>query len=130
MGGHGEKRARKQEAAIIALLQAPTIEEAAKVCGIGESTLWRWMQQPDFQAAYRDARRRVVEAALAGLQQAAGEAVGALRKNLTCGQAGTEVRAAVAILEQAVKATELLELEERIARLEEALAGRAKEAAR
>lgn len=109
------------EAAILALLQQPTVEAAAKACDVGAVTLWRWMQRPDFQAAYRDARRRALEAAIAALQQAAGEAVETLRRNLRCGHAGAEVRAAVAILEQAHKGAELLDLEERIEALEEAL---------
>ena len=119
MKGHGEKLERRQEQAIAALLAHPTIPAAATACGVGEATLWRWLQQPDFRAAYREARRQVVEVAIAGLQQATGEAAEALRRNLTCGQPGAEIRAALGILGQAIKGAELLDLAERVAALEE-----------
>jgi hypothetical protein len=36
--GHGEKRSRKQEQFIAALLSYPTVEAAAKAAGIGNVT--------------------------------------------------------------------------------------------
>jgi len=36
-GGHGAKLGRRQEAAVAALLTAPTITEAAQVVGVAES---------------------------------------------------------------------------------------------
>ena len=119
MKGHGEKLGRKEEQAILALLTSPTIPEAATACGIGESTLWRWMQRPDFRDRYREARRQVLEGAITNLQQATGEAASALRRNLSCGVPSVEVRSALGILEQAIRGAELLDLAERIATLEE-----------
>ena len=118
MKGHGEKLERKQELAIVALLREPTVGETAKATGISEITLWRWMQQPEFTERYRAARRQVLEQAIAQLQQASGEAVETLRRNLTCTVASVEVRAALAIIDQAVKGAEVLDLETRIAVLE------------
>ena len=60
MVGHGEKLSRKQEQAIVALLQQSTIAEAARVAGIGETTLWRWLQNDDFKVEYRSAKREAV----------------------------------------------------------------------
>ena len=40
------------------------MREAAKDCGISETTLWRWLSEEAFQAAYRQARRQVVEQSL------------------------------------------------------------------
>src|SRR2546423_6787511 len=68
MKGHGEKRTRKEEAFIAALLTAPSIEQAAKQAGIGTVTAWRGMQQPAFKSAYRAARRAGVAHAIAFLQ--------------------------------------------------------------
>ncbi len=118
MRGHGEKLTRRQELAIASLLAEPTLATAAAKCGVGETTLWRWLQNEEFQAAYRSARRAVVDAVIASLQQAAIEAVTCLRRNLTCGQAGAEVRAASVILNQVLGALDRLELEERLQRLE------------
>jgi hypothetical protein len=122
MIGHGEKLTRKHEQAIAALLSTPSIPAAAKVVGIGEATLWRWLQLPDFQAAYRAARRQVVERAVSELQAACGEAVETLKRNLHCENPGVEIRAAQIILEQAVKGVELIDLQERVERLESLLA--------
>ena len=119
MKGHGEKLSRKEEQAIVALLQQPTLQAAAASVGVSDVTLWRWLQQPDFQARYRAARRQLVEGALANLQQATSEAATTLRRNLTCGVPSVEIRAAVAVLDQAVKAVELLDLEERVQALEQ-----------
>ena len=119
MSGHGEKLSRKKDQAVAALLSESTIDAAAKVVGINERTLRNWLKLPQFQSAYRAARRQVVEAAVGRLQQASSEAVATLERNLTCDQASVEVRAAVAILDQSIKAVEILDMEERLAELEQ-----------
>jgi len=118
MIGHGEKLSQKQETAIAALLSAPSIKAAAIEAGIGEATLWRWLQLPDFQAAYRLARRQIVERAVSELQATCGESVETLKRNLHCEKPAVEIRAAHIILEQAVKGIELMDLQERVERLE------------
>ena len=55
MVGHGQKLGRKMDAAVAALLTQRNVEEAAQAAGIGATTLWRWLKQPEFQAAYREA---------------------------------------------------------------------------
>ena len=116
--GHGDKLSRKQEQAIAALLAEPTIPAAAKVVGVSESTLWRWLQQASFRARYRAARTHVVDAAIGTLQRATTKAVAALERNLECGQPSVEVSAARAILDGAMRALELFDLAERIDALE------------
>lgn len=74
MVGHGEKYGRKKEQAIAALLSNRTIEQAAKVVGIGVTTLRRWMRNPEFKAEYLQARREGVTQATARLQQSSGPA--------------------------------------------------------
>ena len=120
MEGHGEKFSRKQEQAISALLNEPTIEAAAKCIGIGETTLWRWMQVPGFQEKYRQAKRRVVEHAITQLQNACEEAVACLREVMTDREApaSSRVSAARIVLEQSIRAVELEDLNGRIDSLE------------
>jgi len=117
--GHGEKRGRREEQAIAALLSEPTIEAAAKKAGISESSLLRWMAVPSFQERYRAARRQVVEHAVSRLQQATSEAVDALQRNLTCGTPAAEIAAAKATIDFSLKAIELTDLAERIEQLEQ-----------
>ncbi len=69
MKGHGTKFNRKMEAAVIALLSHRNHEEAAKAAGIGTATLLRWQKEPEFQEAYRDARRAVHGQSIARLQR-------------------------------------------------------------
>src|SRR5437762_3477682 len=100
MSGHGEKRSRRQEAAIAALLTETTHAAAAAKAGVSEATLRRWLRLPGFRAAYRRARRELVEAAIGRIQAAAGQAVDTL---LTVAKGGAKesdrVRAAVALLD-------------------------------
>ena len=116
--GHGEKRSRRGEAAISALLTCPTLEAAAERAGIGQSTLRGWLRDPAFQGRYRQARRQVVEQAVSALQRATGAAVDALARNLTCGTPTAEIAVARAILDQAFRGMELIDLAERLERLE------------
>lgn len=109
---------RKQDKAILALLTEPTVEAAARSVDIAPATIWRWTQQPEFRARLREARRAVVEGAIGRLQHVATEAVDALQRNLTCGTPSVEVRAATAILDQAIKAVELFDMVERVEQLE------------
>ena len=118
MTGHGAKSDRKQEQAILALLTHPTIPAAAAACGVADKTLWRWMQVPAFRDHYRLARRQVLEGAIGTLQQAATEAATALRGLLKAESEMVRLGACRAILEQAIKGADLLDLQERIAALE------------
>jgi hypothetical protein len=110
MPGHGERPEHTRDLAILALLEQPTQARAAEAAGIGLTTLKAWLAEPEFQAAYRQARRQLVEVALGRLQQAMGEAVEALRRNLTAGKAGDQVRAALGILEHATRAVQTADL--------------------
>jgi hypothetical protein len=51
------KLARKQEEAILALLTQRNVEDAARVAKVAPRTLYRWMKDRAFDAAYRDAKR-------------------------------------------------------------------------
>jgi hypothetical protein len=120
MTGHGDKLSRKQEQALTALLLCPSITEAAAQCEVADVTLRRWLKQAGFQAAYLAARREVVKQALTQVQQACGLAVTTLTAVMQDGEspASAKVSAAKAILETAVKAVELEDLEARITALE------------
>jgi transposase-like protein len=80
MKGHGSKFGRKKEEAIAALLTSRSVEDAAHAIGIGINTLLRWMQIPEFEAAYRQARRAAVSQATARLQQNSGAAAATILK--------------------------------------------------
>jgi hypothetical protein len=120
MKAHGEKISRKQELAIAALLTCRAITDAAHQCGIGEVTLHRWLKDDGFQTAYRAARRAVVQHAVVQVQRATAEAVETLRAVMHDSEspASARVSAAKTILDTAIKAIELEDLEARIVALE------------
>jgi hypothetical protein len=105
--GHGQKITSKQEAVIAALLTEPTYALAAAKSGIGESTIYNWLRKPSFRAAYRQARRELLEYAVGRLQAASGQAVDTLLVVATHGRRDSDrVRAAVALLKHAMRGLE------------------------
>jgi hypothetical protein len=121
MAALDDKLHGKQAAAIAALLAQRTIAEAAQQVGIGERTLLRWLQEDSaFQAAYRTARRHVVQHAIAQVQQATSTAVATLEAIMqdSTASASARVSAAKVVLETAIKGVEVEDLEARMTALE------------
>ena len=118
----GGKFKRKQEDAITALLTQRNIEEAAKAAGIGANTLLRWLKVPEFEKAYRDARRKAFGQSIARLQQGTSAAATTLLKLLIDQNTPASVRARVAdsIFNHAAKAIEIEDIEARVSELERA----------
>jgi hypothetical protein len=116
----GVKFGRKKEEAIAALLSQRNIEEAARTAGIGARTLLRWLKDPEFDAAYRKARRLAFGQSVARLQQASGAAVSTLLKIMVDPAAphSTRVRAADSVLDHSAKSIELEDIDARVAELE------------
>ena len=116
-----QKLTARQDKALGALLSSPSIEAAGQACKVGVRTIHRWLQDdPVFQDAYREARRQVVQQAITQVQQATSTAVQTLLAVMQDAEApaSAKVSAARTILETAVKAVELEDLEARLAALE------------
>ena len=58
---------RKKSKAILALLQNLTVNKAAESIGVGQRTLFRWMQDHNFQQHYLQAKRKVIELSISHL---------------------------------------------------------------
>ena len=125
MTGHGAKFGRKKEDAIVALLTTRTVEEAARSVGVSTKTLLRWMKEPEFDAAYRAAKRAAFGQSIARLHHLSSAAVTTLGKVML--EPGTppatRVRAADSILDHTTKAIEIEGLEARLTDLERAAEG-------
>ena len=121
MAARGSILGRKQEDAIAALLTQRNVEEAARAAGIGTRTLLRWLKVPEFQAAYRQARREAFGQAVARLQQGASAAATTLLKTMIdpATPASVRVRAAECVMNQATKAIEIEDIEARLAAIEQ-----------
>jgi len=122
MTGHGSKFGRKKEEAIVALLSQRTVEEAARSLGIAPKTLLRWMKEPDFDAAYRAARRQAYGQSISRLQQGSTAAATTLLKLMVDPNSppSCRLRAADSVLSHAAKAIEIEDIDARLRELEAA----------
>ncbi len=114
----------KQWKAVEALLTARTQAEAAQAAGVGEATMWRYLQIPAFQAAYKAARKEGLEQGIGRLQTLTRKAIDVLEELLDDNTLPPMVRRSVAdtVLNHAFKATELdalQEIEQQLADLDE-----------
>jgi len=108
-----------KEKILIALVETSSVREAAKVSGFGESTIYRYLLDKEFLAEYRNARRQTVEAAIAQMQNAAGEAVERLKELQYCENPAVAARCAQIIFESSVKGLETTDILERLEILEQ-----------
>lgn len=117
------KRTQSNEVLIAALLQNPTVSAAAKSCGTTSKTLYIKLRDSDFKAAYDAARRDVVRTAVCYMQSVTGEAIATLRDIMLDPDSAQQVKinAADAILRNAHKFTESLDVLEQLAELKEAI---------
>ena len=58
----GDTITARQEKAITALLNEPTIAKAAEASGVGERTLYRWLAEPAFSRVFRRTHREAFRA--------------------------------------------------------------------
>lgn len=116
----GSKLSKTQERAIAALLTSPNHETAAQAAGISASTLTRWLNIPEFQAAYREARRQVVEFAISKTQEASTEAVKTLCEAMRAdaNRTSDRIRAAEIVLKMAIGGLEVADVLDRLEALE------------
>ncbi len=117
-----DKLGSKKEAAILALLSQRNIEEAARSIDVSPRTLYRWLQDPDFNAGYRAARRAAFSQSAARLQQMCSAAVTTLGKVMVDPNTpvASRVRAADSVLDHAAKSLQIEDIEARVSELERA----------
>ena len=112
----------KQEEAILSLLSTRSVEDTARAVKITPRTLYRWLNEPEFDRAYRMARRKAFGQATARLQQASSAAVSVMMKTMVDAGAGasTRLRAADLVYSHALKAIEVEDIDARVSELERA----------
>ena len=117
---HLDKLTPKQERAVAALLTEHSVERAAASAKVGTRTIYRWLGEPDFAAAYRRARRKAFGQAIALTQRYAPLAVNTLAKVMMDDSAphNAKVRAAATMLKFGRDGIELDDLAARVEELE------------
>jgi hypothetical protein len=126
MAGNGsdpQKLEARQERFLTALLTAPKVGVAAQAVNISERTAYRWLATPTVRERYQALRRQLVDQALAPLQSVTSAAVLILARNLKAESPSAQIRAALGIIEHAVRAVELSDLQMRTEQLEALVAG-------
>lgn len=128
----GQNLSPKQEKALASLLALGEVKAAALDARVGETTLWRWLKTEAFAQAYRDGRRKVLEASASRLTADSVKASAVLVKIAEDEKAPASARvaAALAIIESAVKTVETLDLEPRLKEIERRMEEQKKGAAR
>jgi hypothetical protein len=117
---------RRQLQFVAALLESKSVSEAARRCGIGEKTGRRYLRSPAVQAAIREANRELLESLTRRLRQLGQEAAETLAAAMRAGDASwsARIKAADSVLGHLLRVSELLDLEERVAALEQQVTGK------
>lgn len=111
----------KKKRAIEALTTCGNITQAAEVSGITRDTLYRWMQEPAFQEAMKNAEREALRELSRRLVELAQQATSTLQEVMTHPQSppNARVQAARAVLDNLLRLREMIDFENRISHLEE-----------
>lgn len=113
-----------QRRTVAALLTAGSIEAAADAAGVNRNTVSRWMQEDAFRVELARARARLFDETMMQLQEVMRESVRVLAGLLKSKSEGVRSRAVGIALGLGMKATEAIDLGERVRRLEDINAGR------
>jgi phage terminase small subunit len=129
MGDNGTQSAvlnPRQKRFVAALVAAPTVRDAAAAAEIGETTAWRYLQQPAVRAELNERQSAAMTHAVTGLADDMAAARVVLRELMDTESTPPTVRvsAARAILDAGIRLFEMVALAERVTRLEERLADR------
>jgi len=112
-----EELTRNQERALDALLQAATVADAARLCGLSDRTLWRYLRDPAFAEALRQRRAEATQETTTGLVVLARRGREALFELLQDPDTPPAILARVGIAAQDL-ARQAVELEDLLARID------------
>lgn len=110
----------RQLAAVAALVSTPTAEGAALAAGVARSTLYSWLEQPEFVAAVDAAHAGVLEVAQRRLSAALKLATDAIMRILEdeTQPAHVQLRAAELVIDSILKLRQANDFERRLSELE------------
>ena len=100
------------------LAAGKTVRDTAATAGVSEKTAHRRTADPDFRAKVSGVRAQFIAGAAKMLAGGMAEAAGTLRTLLADPDANVRHRAAVKLIEQGMRAVELVDLEARASELD------------
>jgi hypothetical protein len=113
------KLSRRQLKAIPFLIGSPTYTQGCEKAKINKTTLYKWLKNPEFRTELDRQRSEIVEAAFGMIAQNIEKAVSTLVGLLDTGDDRVKRLTANDIVNHFLKRRELVDLEERIERIEE-----------
>jgi hypothetical protein len=115
-----ERLTRKHQKTVDALLATGDVAAAAKEVGVSRETVYRWLRQPAFAQAVRDAEAQALDDLSRLLVRLGRTAAGTLAKTMSdlSVPPATRVRAADVTLSRLLQLRELATLEARVVELE------------
>lgn len=118
----------RQRKALQALIENRTIQQAAQAAGIGERTIYKYLDDPQFRAALAEAEGDLIDQATRQLLQLQDPAIKVMTwaMNHADNPPSVRLRAAQAVLDYLLKLRELRNLEERLTNLEVKVYGQSK----
>lgn len=108
-----------QRLTIEKLLTSGSVEDAANAAKVARSTIYRWMKDAAFVAELRSAEAVAVESLSRELVGLGTLAASALRDALTDAKISVRLRSAEVVIGNLLKLREIVEIEQRLAALEE-----------
>ena len=114
----------RQDRAVQSLITGTSISDAAKRANIHERTLYRWLQEEDFQGAVRHARGLSLTQLATHLQHMAGRAVTTLDNVIADEKASSASRVSAAryTMDMFYKASQIEDMMERLKTMEKGFA--------
>lgn len=103
------------------LAAGATIRDAARELGIGEKTAHRRLADPAFKARVAELRQEMTTRAVGRLADRMADAADVLGELLKSVNEGTRLKAAVALLDQGLKAVAIADVQSRLTAIEERL---------
>jgi hypothetical protein len=121
----------RQQKGLACLLSEPSIEAAATSAKVTRQTLYEWLREPQFKAAYEHLQQEVFAEGLSTLKASLSEGVTALRQALKDPEAtpANRIAAATKLIELSLKAREQFELGQRLEQLEQLFQAQSKKGA-
>lgn len=117
-----ETRRARYQRAIDELIKSGSRREAASKTGVSVGTIDRWHKDQQFLTMLANAQREATRSITARVWNTLNNATHTLQQNLNCGLPSSEIRAAVALFDIALRMAEATDVEERLQALEAAVA--------
>jgi hypothetical protein len=108
----------RQRKAVESLLTTGDKSQAAELAGVKRQTIYKWLKQPEFQQALREAEAEALKGLSQALARLGSKAADTLDKSMDTDSDRVRVRAADIVLQRLLQLRELIDLDARVRELE------------